>query len=389
MSTETAPETQLATRPAQPLREIRVVQSEVALFDTAKFEHMNRLSGAMAACALIPKHLMGIKNTAGQFEYFHADTIRANCLLIVNQAANWDQDPFAVAQKTYVIDGKLGYEGQLIAAVINTRSDIKGRLKHRFNSKQGDELAVVVYGSTGDIPADAAPLLVKLADEGDRSAMSDLEAMGVLAVRLDVKQAKTKNDIWNKDPEQKLIYSGVIRWARRFRPEVIQGVSSREELEEINDIPAAKGLELPPSTAPTATKAVETEVLPPAKQPRKAKADAPAETPKADPAPAPVAETKPEPAPVAETPVTPAQTETPAAATWVDDGTPSAENLVKKAEAAGFNEEIFLKMCIRANCCQPTVKSAAEISEKFRGMILEDWDTAVDNMKALAKEAKK
>ena len=43
----------------------------------------------------------------------------ANCLAVVMQAAQWKMNPFAVAQKTHFVNGNIGYEAQLVSAVIN------------------------------------------------------------------------------------------------------------------------------------------------------------------------------------------------------------------------------------------------------------------------------
>jgi hypothetical protein len=45
------------------------------------------------------------------------------------QAARWGMDPFAVAQKTSSwVTGVLGYEAQLVNAVINTMAPTKDRI---------------------------------------------------------------------------------------------------------------------------------------------------------------------------------------------------------------------------------------------------------------------
>jgi hypothetical protein len=38
----------------------------------------------------------------------------SDCLAITMQALRWNMDPFAVAQKTHVVSGRLGYEAQLV-----------------------------------------------------------------------------------------------------------------------------------------------------------------------------------------------------------------------------------------------------------------------------------
>lgn len=196
-----------------PPREIRVVHDDSAnsfLMDTAKFEHLQRIANVMANCALIPEHLLGrVKKGQPTEMYPHAQVI-GNCFLITNQALRWGFDPFAVAAETYVVSGKLGFQGKLIAALVNTRANLRTRLKYAFNDGKGDALEVTIIGH--------------FADEDEPRT-----------VTLSVGQAKTSNDIWRSDPHQKLIYSGSIKFARRHCPEIILGVFTDDDLDRMRD----------------------------------------------------------------------------------------------------------------------------------------------------------
>jgi hypothetical protein len=172
------------------------------LFDTARFEHMQRISMAMARASLIPDHLC--RDKRGEFTF---EQIVGNCLLIVNQAVRWAMDPFAVAPETYVVRGRLGFQGKLVAAVVNSRAGIKGRLSYNFEG-QGDGRTVTVTG--------------KFEDEDKPRA-----------VTLSVGQAKTDNTMWTTDPDQKLVYSGSTKWARRHCPEIMLGVLTDDDLERM------------------------------------------------------------------------------------------------------------------------------------------------------------
>jgi len=43
-------------------------------------------------------------------------------------------------------------------------------------------------------------------------------------VKVSVGQAKNDNQMWKKDPEQKLAYTGATKWARRWCPEILLGI---------------------------------------------------------------------------------------------------------------------------------------------------------------------
>lgn len=199
MSTENQTQALVKTQP----REVRVVHddSEISyLMDTARFDHLYRIAGGMARASLIPAHLKG-----ASFE-----ETQANCFLVVNQAMRWKLDPFAIAPETYAIGGKLAFQGKLVAAVINARGNLAERLSYTFNEAKGDALEVTVSGRL----------------EGEDKPRT---------VTVSVGQAKTQNQMWTKDPHQKLIYTGAIKWARRHKPEVILGVLTDDDAEAIRD----------------------------------------------------------------------------------------------------------------------------------------------------------
>ncbi len=192
--------TEIATLPANALRTVE--DHCIALFDTARFEQMCRIAEVMASSTLIPDHLWQDKKGSFSFEQ-----VRGNCFLIVNQAMRWGLDPFSVAPETYFSRGKMSYQGKLVAAVINTRAGIKGRLKYSY-SGEGDDLTVTVSATfVGD----------------DQPS----------TVTVSLKDAKTSNEIWLKDPKQKLAYNGAIKWARLHAPEVILGVHTDDDLERM------------------------------------------------------------------------------------------------------------------------------------------------------------
>ena len=89
-----------------------------------------RLARAMASARMVPKCLQDDPGS---------------CLMIVEQAMRWKMSPFAVAQCTSSIGGKLMYEGKLVAAAIESIGAIEGHLEYKF-SGEGEDLAVTVSG---------------------------------------------------------------------------------------------------------------------------------------------------------------------------------------------------------------------------------------------------
>lgn len=147
----------------------------------------------------LPKHLRG---NAGA------------CMAVALQALEWQMSPFAVASKSYAVNGAIAYEAQLIAAVVNTRSGIKGRLKYHF-AGEGDKLICRVVGI--------------------------LNGEECEYVSPPVGAIQPKNSpLWKTDPQQQLGYFSARSWARRHCPEVLLGVYDRDEVEQFRDSENAK-----------------------------------------------------------------------------------------------------------------------------------------------------
>ena len=199
------------TQPAKiPPREIRVVHDDgplANLLDTGRFEHMYRIASVMGMATVLPDHLRLDPKTKAPLS---DERVKANCTLVVNQALRWGFDPFALAGESYVVGGKLAFQGKLIAAVVNARAGIEGRLSARYNDGKGNDLKVTISGKFPDEP----------------------EAR---EIEVTVGEARTPNEMWNKDPRQKLWYTGAIKWARRHCPEVLMGVLTDDDVERIHD----------------------------------------------------------------------------------------------------------------------------------------------------------
>ena len=181
---------------------------QIALDDTL-FGQCHRLAQIMASGACtVPKHLQG---NVG------------DCFAIVGQALRWGFDPYAVAQKTHLVNGTLGYEAQLIIAVINGKAPIVGRLKFEY---YGDWSKVK---AKTDSPADVGVKVSATMRGDDEPTVLDLSMAQVGAVR--------NSPLWTADPRQQLAYLAAKRWARLYCPDVVLGLYSEDELQDRNAQP--------------------------------------------------------------------------------------------------------------------------------------------------------
>jgi hypothetical protein len=162
------------------------------------------LAKMMAASTLIPTHLQKKD---------------ADCYMIVAQAHRWGMDPFAVAQCTSVVHGRLCYEGKLVAAALKSLGAIEGHFKYDF-SGAGDNLAITITAT----PKGGEPVSISGSVKGWRTR-----------THIDDKNSGGKKEVpnnWDKDPQSMLVYRGTRQWARIYAPEVLLGVTTPDEMDD-------------------------------------------------------------------------------------------------------------------------------------------------------------
>lgn len=132
-----------------------------------------------------------------------------DCLAIVMQAMQWGMNPFAVAQKTHLVSGKLGYEAQLVNAVVSSSGAITGRFHYE-------------YRGTGE------------AMECRVAAVLRGESELTWGEWLMLSSVTTRNSpLWKTNPKQQMGYLQLKNWARLYSPASIMGVYTVDELQEV------------------------------------------------------------------------------------------------------------------------------------------------------------
>lgn len=164
-----------------------------------------------------------------------------DCFAVCLQSMQWGMNPFSVAQKTHLVNGTLGYEAQLVAAVINS----SGVVKDRFHFEWFGEWEKIV-GRFKEVES-----RTKKDDNGNPKKFivpdwkqEDERGLGIKVwatlrgesqprvLTLLLTQARTRNStLWTEDPKQQIAYLVQKRWARLYAPDVILGVYTRDELE--------------------------------------------------------------------------------------------------------------------------------------------------------------
>lgn len=209
----------IAQEPSQ-LREVHEPSTSTAnmLMNPQVIQQLQKFAHLMASgkCT-VPQHLRGSEG---------------DCMAIAMQSAQWGMNPFAVAQKTHLVNGTLGYEAQLVNAVISSSSAIEGRFHYEY---------------AGDWDrANSADAAVRV------GAILKGEAEITWGEWLFIAKVSTKNSpLWKTAPKQQAAYLAVKYWARLYAPQVILGVYTNDELEGPNAVPVREINPSPSASAPS------------------------------------------------------------------------------------------------------------------------------------------
>lgn len=154
------------------------------------------------------------------------------CMAIVFLAKRWDLDPWTIAQKTHEINGVLGYEAQLVNAVVSKSNAIKGRFHYEFLGERKDWKPQMVKsrGANGKdkwTPRFSEAAAVRV---GAIIAGEDDITWGEWIYPCD--QQVFNSPLWRTNPKQQSGYLAVKFWARWFVPEAILGANTEDELQQ-------------------------------------------------------------------------------------------------------------------------------------------------------------
>lgn len=136
------------------------------------------------------------------------------CLGITMFAMRVGFDPFAVANKAYVTASRGGaeqiaYEAQLLHAIVESRAPLSRRLRGSYSGEGTSRRCKV----TGYLKGEEEPF------EYESPMIKDI--------------AVQNSPLWKADPDQQLWYYSTRAWARRWVPDVLMGVYTPDEIEDI------------------------------------------------------------------------------------------------------------------------------------------------------------
>jgi hypothetical protein len=196
--------------------------SAALMMDMNALERMEHFAKLMAtARSTVPQHFQGKPG---------------DCLAVVMQATTWGMNPFSVAQKTHLSQsGALGYEAQLISAVVTGSNAVDGDPEYEF---------------IGDWDRILGKVEERKSDKGGKYyaatyTKTDEQGLGVIC-RLRLRGEKDPREMrimmtqcyprfstqWATDPKMQITYVAIRKWARLHKPGLILGVYTPDEIEE-------------------------------------------------------------------------------------------------------------------------------------------------------------
>jgi len=188
--------------------------------DPVRLEALWSLSARIATAAIVPMSLRGKGIEGRDFAPFDAQTVAANVFAVVEQADRWGISPFSLLACSAIVHGRLGFEGKVINAVLESNYGVK--LGWTFSGKEGsDDRFILIIGydpKTGEI-------------------LTNPDSKEALSVKGTVGQWKTTGNgsPWRApDYDKMLVYRGAREWARLHKAAAILGINSIDELMAID-----------------------------------------------------------------------------------------------------------------------------------------------------------
>lgn len=176
------------------------------LFDAQRMQALMDFADMMSkGTVTVPKHLQGKP---------------ADCLAITLQAMRWRMDPYIVGGKTHLVNGNLGYEAQLVVAVLKNSGAVRGRPHYEYRG-DGNNLEC----RAGFVPAGEDAI--------------------VWTEWLSISGITTKNSpLWKVNPKQQFGYLQARNWARLYAPDALLGVYTDDELQVVPMQPTERDMGL-------------------------------------------------------------------------------------------------------------------------------------------------
>jgi hypothetical protein len=191
------------------------VESYVPVFDTARFEHYGRIATVMFNSGMMPESLL----KDGR-DWVSPDVAKARAFMITELADRWNASPFALMPACSFVHGKMMLEGKVVHGAIEANAGVN--LQYDFGryyvnkevtvvgeDAEGDQMGVRVSAT---LPGETTPRFI---DGG-----------------VSIWKTTGTGSPWKPGAfKRQLRYRGAREWARSYKPSLLIGILTDDELD--------------------------------------------------------------------------------------------------------------------------------------------------------------
>ena len=202
------------------------ISANNSIFNVQALSQLTAFAELMSAASIaIPDHLAGKP---------------ADCMAIVMQSMQWGMNPYAVAQKTFFVGGKIGYEAQLISAILSSTGAIRGRFHYEYEGDwskctRSKEVTTTKSGRNGNY--EKTERIRAWSDEDEEGLY--VRAGAVIKGETEITWCEPvylssvvirNSPLWATNPKQQIAYLATKYWSRIYCPAAIMGFQDADDL---------------------------------------------------------------------------------------------------------------------------------------------------------------
>lgn len=215
-------------------------------FDSAQFDTVQRVARMLCMSDLVPKEYQykpisyisqdgTVNENLKRQDDAALSKAMANCIIALNKAAVLRTDPMTIMQNMGLVYGRPSWTATFVIGAINGC----GRytlLKFKFDTDGHIKETFTVYKKEGNGPRKTIdmPNYTCFAYANEKATGDHLEGTAVsIRMAFDENWVQKDGSKWVTMPKQMLMYRAAAFFGRTYAPDVMQGMYTREENEDI------------------------------------------------------------------------------------------------------------------------------------------------------------
>lgn len=195
---------------------------DISIFSPQNFTEAQTMAKWLAYSEIVPENFRVIAGKRTE------NVAIANCLSAIDIARRMNDGLLAIMQSLCFVSGKASWSGQFVIGKVNT-CGLFSRMQFEMVGKEGDD-SYGCYAWAVDLATNKK----------------------LVGTTITVKMAKAegwfRNSKWVNMQQQMLVYRSASFWGRQYAADLLMGMPTADELEDIRDVTPQE--EQPPSPAP-------------------------------------------------------------------------------------------------------------------------------------------